>query len=309
MRVQRFGFGRPQSLQRRLPGVTRPYQRSLQQGRPGTQPGSRGLAGDRLVSAMSLSPFSGNAQRAAVPPPESGLETVQRAKQQTTRLQQEDSVYEADPVLMQIRAMGRANIGQARASATAKRRQELIGFGDENFARQALGGQADDALLQAIRENAMSTTAQLRTEAARETGEAEEGFNKSNLFYGGARIRGLEELGQTQLARSASAQGAVGSRLSAIEEALMQAEQAELDRELDYLMGRQPELDDADVPPPGDGGGDADTGRPQMIPGGVPATPYRPEAVPARFLEQGFDEDALIQALLGNSGFFRRFVR
>lgn len=296
LNVTRYGFGRPQSLNRRLPSITRPYMRKTVQ-RPGTQPGSRGLSGG------FGSQFSAQVQRPAVPPPETGLQTVDRAKAQTSRLQQEDqaSVYEADPVLMQIRAMGRSNVAQSRASAGARRRQEVIGFGDENFARQALGSEADDLLLQAIRENSMSTMAQLGREATRETGEAEEGFNKSNLFYGGARIKGLEELGQTQLARSASAQGAVGQRLSAIEEALMAAEQDALQAELDYLAGRQPTGDEGDggepepvVPPP-----------PQAVDGGV----VNPDKILAELLGNPRPQRVALPQSPTNSGYYRRFVR
>jgi hypothetical protein len=94
----------------------------------------------------------------------------------------------------------------------------------------------DDPIFKAIRENPFSITKTIAKDRERSTAEAEDAFNKQNLFYGGARIKGLGDLEQSFLQRGTEAQSGIRGKLDEIEQALLQAEQESLGRQLDYLM-------------------------------------------------------------------------
>lgn len=264
LNVTRYGFSQPQTLGRRTAQTSRPMQRNVAS--YGATPsrssvvdttGFRvgGVQGDFNVGGMNV-PRSASYVQA--PPPGQTAQNQQTANTAATAGQQ--ATYEADPILEKIRALGRSDVATARAQAEAGRKKLLLDYGDEGFARTTLahsfgGGDqpVDDAVLQAIRENPYSILKQQQRDQETSTREAEESFNKANLFYGGARVKGLGDLSQSFLQRGADARGAVSGQLDSIEQALMDAERAAAQAEFDYITNAQYNGGDGE-PPPDDSG-------------------------------------------------------
>lgn len=152
--------------------------------------------------------------------------------------------YQADPVIQRIQALSRQNYQDAQANAEAARKQVLLDYGDEGFAREYLAGlgQTPDAtFLQGVGGNAFGIRQQLQRSREQETRAAEDRLNKANLFYSGSRGLQLGELGQTLLQRENDALGDVKGRLAEIAAGLLSAQQqAAYDDASAYTYGEAP---------------------------------------------------------------------
>ena len=214
--------------------------------------------------------------------------------------------YATDPLLQQVAALGTQSRQGAESGALALRKQTAIDYGDEALARTF----GDEATAVAARNNPNSVRAQLQKSYEEAQRDLENQYNESNLFYGGARIKGLADLATTLTNQQAQAAGEQQKTLSGIEEqrlsairaadaADLQAQQEAYNRALEAEMGMgygdyQPDWDALIKALGGSGGGGdgnpvaaALTGRaspvlPYAITRPTARAPVRPMATPPR---------------------------
>jgi hypothetical protein len=181
--------------------------RSLAPAPRATSPFTSGYGGPAGVSSA---PPTASPPRAAPAPP---------AQQPNTNPAAPTVAYDysADPVLNQIQAIGVQDRASAEANALRLKKQLAIDYGDPDLANQ-LG---DTNTAQAATDNPFSVRQQLATSYQRGQTGLEDQYNKANLFYGGARIKGLGDLAnqyQGQLAgalgQEQSALGGIGDQLN-----------------------------------------------------------------------------------------------
>jgi hypothetical protein len=126
--------------------------------------------------------------------------------------------YSADPILNQIQALSSQTRSDAQANALALRKQLAIDYGDPEVANQF----GDPATAQAAQQNPFGVRQQLQRSYDQGLHNLEEQYNQQNLFYGGARAKGLSDFGtdyQGQLAGAAgqeqTALGGINANLAA----------------------------------------------------------------------------------------------
>lgn len=122
--------------------------------------------------------------------------------------------HTTDPIMQQIAALGTQSRQGAESQALALRKQTAIDYGDENIAR-ALG---DETTALAAKNNPNSVRAQLQKSYDDAVREAEQGYSDQNLFYGGARIKGLQDLATQLSTQQAQAAGEQQKTLGTIEQ-------------------------------------------------------------------------------------------
>ena len=122
--------------------------------------------------------------------------------------------YATDPLLQQVQALGTQSRQGAESQALALKKQTAIDYGDEALAR-SLG---DESTALAAKNNPNSVRAQLQKSYQDAQTDLENQYNEQNLFYGGARIKGLGDLAKTLTNEQAQAAGEQQKTLSGIEE-------------------------------------------------------------------------------------------
>lgn len=105
--------------------------------------------------------------------------------------------YSTDPGLVSERTNALTDLQTSQHGISARQRLALLGFGNRALAMKTLGLGANDPFIQSIDENADTGTGTLARLAhayrLQQTG-TDEGLNKQNLFYSGARVKALAEL-------------------------------------------------------------------------------------------------------------------
>jgi hypothetical protein len=95
------------------------------------------------------------------------------------------SVY--DPILQQIKALSQQSRENAKANATALRKQLAIAYGDASIVPDL----NDESVTKAAADNPFSVRALLKRDYEKSGVQLDEDFNNSNLFYSGARANAL----------------------------------------------------------------------------------------------------------------------
>lgn len=126
-----------------------------------------------------------------------------------------------DPALQGANAFLGMNDQQAQAQALKLKQQLLTGYGDPKLAAALLG--QNDPFVEAAGKNPTSTLAQLRGQNERDTTQRTEGYNKANLFYSGARVKGEQQAGEEYQNQLAQAAAAVNGGIAGIEGNLLSA--------------------------------------------------------------------------------------
>lgn len=172
--------------------------------------------------------------------------------------------FQADPDLQLARAQATSGRDRALAQIQEARRQALVNFGSADVARGVLG--ANDPTLAAISadpDRSNSVLAQIARGNRQAVDQAEAGYSSgSNLFYSGARAKGLTDLASDKVRQESEAQQQLQAALSgfntqqagaeeeyrnAIQGAQTGAYQRALDEALQYGIGPAPPPE----PPPG----------------------------------------------------------
>jgi hypothetical protein len=155
-----------------------------------------------------------------------------------------------DPILERIRALGKQNIDIARSQAAAARKQAILSSGLADVG-QELG--LDEGTLAAARTNPFSERANLERAATERRTSAEDAYNAGNLYYSGARIKGLGELETGRARQQSELMSAIRARLLGITEAEAKAEreanEAILEAELQAAMNAPPPLPEPEPEP------------------------------------------------------------
>lgn len=178
--------------------------------------------------------------------------------------------FQSDPELARIRAEATAGRDRQLAQVREARRQALINFGSPELARAVLGN--DDPTIAAIGNNpnaSNSILAQINRANEGAVDQAEAGYSSgSNLFYSGARAKGLADLAQSKVRQQADAEAQLRQQLSgftgaeaaaeedmrsAISGAQSGAYERAMQQALDYGIG--PTGDEPGGGPPGPPGG------------------------------------------------------
>lgn len=153
------------------------------------------------------------APRVKARPPQQVQQVARPAQAQQQMAQpQVGYSYDADPVLNQIQALSGQSRENANAEALRLRKQLALDYGDETIARQ-YGGEEHAA---AARGNPNSILAQLARSYQQGQQQLEEDYNQNNLFYSGARIKGLADFAQQYQAQQAAAAQEEQARLGDI---------------------------------------------------------------------------------------------
>lgn len=163
-----------------------------------------------------------------------------------------------DPALQKQNSYIGMNDTMAQSQALKAKQQELLGYGDPKLAAALFG--PDDPFVQAAAKNPTSTLAQLGQQHDRGLTDMTENFNKSNLAYSGARVKGETQFGQDFQNALSQAAAAVNQNLSGIDSQLSQALAAGNQSRVTALgdaYGRH--QNDPGVPEPAAAGAAADT--------------------------------------------------
>ena len=123
-----------------------------------------------------------------------------------------------DPILQQIKALTGKRRGEVESGARTARQQLAIEYGDEGLGRE-YGG---ESFATAARDNPFSVARELSRWYSDTGRDLDEGFNKGNLFYSGARAKGLSEHTLGYQRRTSQAESEKQQRLSAIASELAQ---------------------------------------------------------------------------------------
>lgn len=172
---------------------------------PATIP-SQGSQQQTLVPATS-SPGATPSTAAATPPPNTSPNAV--------------FDINTDPALQKQSSFIGMNDSMAQSQALKQKQQALLGYGDPKLAAALFG--PDDPFVQAAAKNPTSTLAQLGQQHDRGLTDMTENFNKSNLAYSGARVKGETQFGQDYENALAQAAAGVNQNLSGIDSQLSQA--------------------------------------------------------------------------------------
>jgi hypothetical protein len=140
---------------------------------------------------------------------------------------------DTDPIVAQIKAANLQSVSGAEAAALEGKRNLLTQFGSQEIARRILG--ANDPTLAGISDNpdtSLSTLGQLARSYREQGRTADENLNQQNLFYSGARVRSLRDLGYGQQKDTANATSALNDKLAGLDQAVLQAQDEARQREI-----------------------------------------------------------------------------
>ncbi len=141
-----------------------------------------------------------------------------------------------DPALQQVYAYSGQQDQQAQAAALRDKTQLLEQYGDPNLARKLGLG---DTVAQAAEQNPNSLLARLKKSYEDTVRQQESGYNRNNLFYSGARVKGLQDLANQYSGSQADLASQVRQQLGGIGDALAQALAGGQYQRLNALQGVQ----------------------------------------------------------------------
>jgi hypothetical protein len=127
--------------------------------------------------------------------------------------------YNADPILNQIKALSSQSRGDATSNALMLRKQLAVDYGDTQLGQQ-YGG---DATAQAATGNPFSVRHQLDQGYQQGQQQLEQQYNDQNLFYGGARAKGLSDFATQYQGQQYGAAGQERTALQSITDQLAAA--------------------------------------------------------------------------------------